>query len=144
MFIQKGSIPLAIVVAFLFLGLLLWFSYLRVQTSNMDTVGLGIKSSQEKKHPENPSLNSLKTPELSDKMVLEAKKDLANLLNISPEIIQTIKLEQVTWLDTCLGGPVHSRCGIKINIPGYIVIFKVNDKSYEYHTGGEFYRSIER
>jgi hypothetical protein len=78
-----------------------------------------------------------------DDMVDKAKEDLAFQLKVLPSEITIASLERVVWPDTCLGGPKHSRCGVVVDVPGHTIFFEVDGKLYEYHTGGEYYRSIE-
>jgi hypothetical protein len=78
-----------------------------------------------------------------DQMIVRARNDLANRLNIQPDSIQIVVLEKVVWPDTCLGAPKQSNCGVKVDVPGYKVIFQALGQKYEYHTGGEYHRSVE-
>lgn len=70
---------------------------------------------------------------------LLAQDDLASFLGINCQDIEIIKKEKVTWSDTCIGLPAHSRCGVKIEVPGYLLEFSALSRTYRYHTGGEFY-----
>jgi hypothetical protein len=89
-----------------------------------------------------PSPTSQPSFNPDDQMIGMAREDLANRLNIQPASIQIIVLEKVVWPDTCLGAPKQSNCGVKVDVPGYKVIFQVLGQNYEYHTGEEYYRRI--
>jgi len=65
-----------------------------------------------------------------------AREALANLLGISKEEIEVIKVEEVEWPDTSLGCPEPGRAYLQVIVPGCRVVMRVGDDVYEYHSGG--------
>ena len=63
-----------------------------------------------------------------------AKEDLAGRLNISVEQVQLVKQESVDWPDTSLGYPEKGMVYAQVITPGFRIILKAGDKSYEYHS----------
>lgn len=80
-----------------------------------------------------PIYNNSVTPEYSPVVDL-AKKDLSERLKIPVEEIQLVKQEAVEWPDTSLGYPEKGMVYAQVITPGFKIILKAGDKSYEYHS----------
>ncbi len=66
-----------------------------------------------------------------------AKNDLAKKLNITVEQVSVISIEKVDWPDTSLGYPEEGKMYAQVITPGYRIVLKAQDKSYEYHSDYE-------
>ncbi|NJD51997.1 MAG: hypothetical protein FIB07_03935 [Candidatus Methanoperedens sp.] len=77
--------------------------------------------------------NNSVIPEYSPVVDL-AKKDLSERLKIPVENIQLVKQEAVEWPDTSLGYPEKGMMYAQVITPGFKIILKAGDKSYEYHS----------
>ena len=80
-----------------------------------------------------PIYNNSVIPEYSPVVDL-AKKDLSERLKIPVENIQLVKEEAVEWPDTSLGYPEKGMMYAQVITPGFKIILKAGDKSYEYHS----------
>ena len=69
-------------------------------------------------------------------MVESARAALANRLNILPQNIEVVSVEQVQWPDTSLGCPREGEMYAQVIVPGQRVILDVAGERYTYHTGG--------
>jgi len=65
---------------------------------------------------------------------LNSRADLANRLQIDPDTIKLVSVEQVDWPDGCLGIQTPGVMCIMVITPGYRVILEADGKQYEYHT----------
>ena len=83
--------------------------------------------------PPAPIYNDSVLPEYQP-VVDIAKKDLASRLNISVEQVKLVKQEKVDWPDTSLGYPEEGMMYAQVITPGFRIILKAGDKSYEYHS----------
>jgi hypothetical protein len=63
-----------------------------------------------------------------------AKVDLGVRLNIAPETIELVSIEEVEWPDGCLGVVQPDLMCIQVITPGYRIILQVDGQQYEYHT----------
>lgn len=73
-------------------------------------------------------------PEL-EKMVVDAKGDLAERLSIDVDHIILEELEQVVWPDSSLGCPKPGMAYIQIPHDGLRIRLSVKDRVYDYHSG---------
>ena len=71
-----------------------------------------------------------------EKIVAQAKNDLANRLAIDPEQIELLKIASVTWPDGSLGCPQPGMEYTQVQVDGLLIRFRVMDSVYEYHSGG--------
>lgn len=83
--------------------------------------------------PSEPIYNDSVHPEYQP-VVDIAKNDLASRLNISVEQVKLVKQEKVDWPDTSLGYPEEGMMYAQVITPGFRIILKTGDKSYEYHS----------
>lgn len=65
---------------------------------------------------------------------LQARRELARELNISPQQITIQAIESVTWQNSCLEAGDPGEICPEQKIPGLIVTLRYSDKSYTYHT----------
>lgn len=81
----------------------------------------------------NPTEASTAVP--SQNQVMEiARQDLAGQLNLPPESIEVMTIQEVNWPDACLGVyPANEVCA-KTAVSGYLFIFQANNKLFTYHT----------
>ncbi len=66
-----------------------------------------------------------------------AKNDLAKKLNITVEQVSVISIEKVDWPDTSLGYPEEGKMYAQVLTPGFRIVLKALNKSYEYHSDYE-------
>jgi hypothetical protein len=96
-------------------------------------------------HPEiaqeTPVMNEVPIPLPLDpsleKIVTQAKNDLANRLAIEPRQIELLEVASVTWPDGSLGCPQPGMEYTQVQVDGLRLRFRVADRSYEYHSGGK-------
>ncbi len=76
------------------------------------------------------------TPEVTagNPAVVAAREALVQRLQIAPEAIQVIAVEEVQWPDGCLGVRTPGVFCIQIVVPGYRVVLEVEGRRYVYHT----------
>jgi hypothetical protein len=65
---------------------------------------------------------------------LNARADLVKRLQIDPDTITLVSVEQVDWPDGCLGVQTPGMMCTMVITPGYRVILGADGKQYEYHT----------
>lgn len=70
----------------------------------------------------------------TEKLVSQAIEDLAQRLNVTPEQIEVVEIQTVTWPDASLGCPQSGMMYTQIVTQGYRIMLTVEDKTYEYHT----------
>jgi hypothetical protein len=86
----------------------------------------------------NPSEPSMDEPVISNstlqKLVDQAKADLAERLSIHIDAINLIEARRVTWPDGSLGCPQPGMQYPQVLTPGYLVLLEANGIQFEYHT----------
>ena len=65
---------------------------------------------------------------------LNARADLVKRLQIDPDTIKLVSVEQVEWPDGCLGVQTPGVMCTMVVTPGYRVVLEADGKQYEYHT----------
>jgi hypothetical protein len=70
------------------------------------------------------------------KFVNQAKQDLAQHLDISPDKIEVVEVKAVVWRDSSLGCPQPGMAYLQVLQDGLLIRLKVGDKIYNYHSGG--------
>ena len=70
------------------------------------------------------------------KLVTQAKEDLAKRLNIATDQIDLIELQSVVWPDGSLGCPQPGMGYIQVQVDGLLIRLRVGSRVYEYHSGG--------
>ena len=73
------------------------------------------------------------SPAVFPKPVQILSNYLADLLAIKQSDIEVMRVEEMTWPDTCLGLPSPGRCAPG-ETPGYRVTLQILGKVYKYHT----------
>jgi hypothetical protein len=66
--------------------------------------------------------------------VEQAQQDLAQRLSTSPEDIEVVSVEAVTWPDASLGG-AREGGAIQVLTPGFRIVLGFAGEEYAYHTG---------
>jgi len=61
-------------------------------------------------------------------------KDLAKKIGAPASDIAGVSQEDVTWPDSCLGCTATGESCAQVLTPGYKIILRVRDATYEYHT----------
>ena len=77
--------------------------------------------------PSNPALQ---------KMVTQAKEDLAQRLAIKVEQIELVEARAVVWPDGSLGCPRPGMVYIQVQQDGMLIRLRVGKSVYNYHSGG--------
>jgi hypothetical protein len=72
--------------------------------------------------------------DIENPLIIQAKEDLAERLDISPNQIALLSFEAVVWPDSSLGCPQPGMFYAQVLSPGYRVILEVNGERYMYHT----------
>ena len=63
-----------------------------------------------------------------------AVKDLAKKIGAPASDIAGVSQEDVTWSDSCLGCTATGESCAQVLTPGYKIVLRVRDATYEYHT----------
>jgi hypothetical protein len=71
------------------------------------------------------------------RLVDAAKKDLAQRLEILPDEIKMLHIENAEWPDTILGCAKPGLALRFVAVPGYRIILSANGRNYVYHTDRE-------
>ena len=69
-----------------------------------------------------------------ESLIKKAKEDLALHLSTAVTEISLVEARNVTWLDASLGCPKGGDPFMQVITDGYLILFKVNGTTYEYHT----------
>lgn len=70
------------------------------------------------------------------KIVTQAKSDLAQRLAMDPAQIDLVEAASVTWPDGSLGCPQPGMAYIQVQVDGLLIRLRARDHIYEYHSGG--------
>lgn len=65
-----------------------------------------------------------------------AVADLAERLDVSPDQIDVLSVEEVTWRDRSLGCPRPGMMYVQALTPGNRIVLEYGGRRYEYHSGG--------
>ncbi len=71
-----------------------------------------------------------------ERLVAQAKEDLAGRLAIDVAQIDLVEIEPVTWPDGSLGCPQPGMRYIQVPQDGALILLAVEGRVYEYHSGG--------
>lgn len=69
------------------------------------------------------------------KLIAQAKADLARRLSITQEKIELIDAKQMDWPDSSLGCPEPGGEYLHVWVVGELILLRVENKVYEYHSG---------
>jgi len=87
-----------------------------------------------------PVMNEVPIPTPLDpsleKIVTQAKDDLAQRLAIDPAQIELVEAASVTWPDGSLGCPQPGMMYTQVQVDGLRLRFRAGGRIYEYHGGG--------
>jgi hypothetical protein len=85
-----------------------------------------------------PTSPTVPTPSSAglQKLVAEAKEDLALRLSISTEEIDLVELGPVVWPDGSLGCPQPGVEYVQVQQEGLLIRLRVGKRAYPYHSGG--------
>jgi len=64
----------------------------------------------------------------------QAREDLAQRLGMDIEEIEVVMVEAVEWPDASLGCPQPGMMYAQVITPGYRILLRAGDKTYEYHS----------
>ena len=81
-----------------------------------------------------PNLSTPDVPELHG-LIDKAKKDLAQRLSISIDLINGVEAKAVIWSNSSLGCPQPDMFYTEVLTPGYLILLNANGQDYEYHAG---------
>jgi len=70
----------------------------------------------------------------TESLVMIARQDLAERLNVPLERVKLVKIEPVDWPDTSLGSPEPGKVYAQVITSGYRIILSDGIKQYEYHS----------
>ena len=71
-----------------------------------------------------------------EKVVTQAKEDLAKRLAININQVNLVELQSVTWPDGSLGCPQPGMAYTQVTVDGLLIRLSAGANSYEYHSGG--------
>ena len=71
-----------------------------------------------------------------DQLVVHAKADLAQRLDLPLEQIELVSVEAVVWPDGSLGCPEPGVEHIQIQREGVLIRLRAGQRVYQYHSGG--------
>lgn len=74
------------------------------------------------------------TPSNQRKLLDEAKADLAKRLSVPTSAVTLVSSRSVVWSNGSLGCPERGMSYAAVLTPGYLVVFKAQDREYEYHS----------
>jgi hypothetical protein len=84
--------------------------------------------------------SKLQTPGTSgsaeNRLVAQAKDDLAERLSIAVDQIQLVEFRAVVWPDASLGCPQPGVAYKQVPMDGALIRLEVDGQVYEYHSGG--------
>jgi hypothetical protein len=63
-----------------------------------------------------------------------AANELSRQVNAPVDSIAGVSQDETTWNDSCLGCPQTGESCSQVLTPGYRVVLRVSDATYEYHT----------
>jgi len=63
-----------------------------------------------------------------------ASSQLSHDVNAPTDTIAGVSQDEMTWRDSCLGCPKTGESCTQVMTPGYRVVLRIGDATYEYHT----------
>ena len=76
-------------------------------------------------------------PDLSNyPPVQQATADLAERLDVAPDAIGVVRVEEVTWPNGGMGCPEPDMTYTQALVPGQFIQLEVDGQRYNYHSGG--------
>lgn len=80
------------------------------------------------------SSEEIRNPAL-DRMLIQAKEDLAARLSIQIDEIDLVEMRPVIWPDSSFGCPKPDMAYTQVQCDGLLILLKARDQIYEYHSG---------
>lgn len=71
----------------------------------------------------------------SNRLVVQAKEDLAGRLAIQMNEIEVVETREVIWPDSSMGCPRPGMAYTQVQHDGLLIRLRVGDRVYEYHSG---------
>jgi hypothetical protein len=81
-------------------------------------------------------------PAQAEKAVSWARSDLADQEEIAPEQIEVVSVESVEWRNSSLGCPQPGQVYLQVITPGYRIVLRVGEETFEYHAAEDSDRAI--
>jgi hypothetical protein len=76
----------------------------------------------------------MKIPERAQKVVAQARADLAARENVSADEVEVVRVEAVDWPDASLGCPEPGMMYAQVITPGWRIVLRVGSREAIYHT----------
>lgn len=77
---------------------------------------------------------STASPDARKKAFRAAAKSLSGRIHAPVDSIAGVSQDETTWNDSCLGCPQTGENCAQVLTPGYRIVLRVSDATYEYHT----------
>jgi len=84
--------------------------------------------------PPPPGASSTASPDARKTAFRAAARELSRQVNAPVDSIAGVSQDETTWNDSCLGCPQTGESCSQVLTPGYRVVLRVSDATYEYHT----------
>ena len=84
--------------------------------------------------PPPPGASSTASPDARRTAFRAAANELSRQVNAPVDSIAGVSQDETTWNDSCLGCPQTGESCSQVLTPGYRVVLRVSDATYEYHT----------
>jgi hypothetical protein len=81
-----------------------------------------------------PGASSTASPDARRNAFRAAANELSRQVNAPVDSIAGVSQDETTWNDSCLGCPQTGENCSHVLTPGYRVVLRVSDATYEYHT----------
>jgi hypothetical protein len=110
-------------------------SVLRCAPFLIATLLVGCRTQAATPPPSTPSAaTSTATPEARKTAFRAAANALSGRINAPVDSIAGVSQDEMTWNDSCLGCPQTGENCAQVLTPGYRIVLRVSDATYEYHT----------
>ncbi len=81
-----------------------------------------------------PGSTSTASPDARKTAFRAAANELSHQVNAPVDSIAGVSQDETTWNDSCLGCPQTGENCAQVLTPGYRIVLRVSDATYEYHT----------
>ena len=105
-----------------------------VAVAGSATLAAGCKSQAAPPPPAAVSSSTTTSSAARQKAFDAAAAQLSHDVHAPKDSIAGVSQEEVTWPDGCLGCPKTGEMCAQVLTPGYRVVLRVGDATYEYHT----------
>lgn len=100
------------------------------------TLAPGLTTIPSQEEPRSESTPQIHYDPALKTLVEQAREDLAQRLNIPNDQITLLEAKAVVWPDASLGCPQPDMVYQQIPHEGVLIVLKVGEREYEYHSGG--------